>query len=95
MKHERRHVMELKHRQFTQVADEHIIGAGGKMVAVGLPENHHAAEKVRDVRMNVQLNRIRRFKNVAARSTWYHELLLELIKRKIEHKPLVMYLNGK
>jgi hypothetical protein len=97
MKLERRYVMELKHKHFENKinCNERLISANGRVVSVELPENHHAEDKVKDVRLNVQINRIRKFKNVAANSTWYHEMLHQLIQKKIERKPLVMYLNGK
>jgi hypothetical protein len=82
MKLERRYVMDLKNRHFDQHNDrnERLISANGCVLSVELPENHQAHEKVKDVRLNVQINRIRKFKKVAANSTWYHELLLELIQ---------------
>jgi hypothetical protein len=89
--------MELKQQQYdaaTKHNSGNLYATKGPYSSV-LPSKHHATEKVRDVRINVQLNRIRKFKNVAAQSVWYHDLLLELIKLKIERKPLIMYLNGK
>jgi hypothetical protein len=68
MNHERRYVMELKQQQYN-AASKHNSGnlyaAKGPYSSV-LPSKHHATEKVLDVRINVQLNRIRKFKNVAA-----------------------------
>jgi len=97
MKHERRYVMGLKKKQFNDLRSS----AAGNLhdskgpYASHLPEKSNASEKVNDVRLNVQLNRIRKYKHVAAKSIWYSELLMQLISKKIERKPLVLYLNGK
>lgn len=89
--------MDLKSQQYN-APEKHAAGnlhAKGDPYSIELPEKHHAAEKVRDVRINVQLNRVRKFKKTAAESVWYQDLLIELLKRKISRKPLVLYMNGK
>jgi len=66
--------MEIKNRNFDQYNDrnERLISANGRVTSVELPENHHAHEKLKEVRLNVQINKIRKFKKVAANSTWYN-----------------------
>lgn len=89
--------MELKKKQFDDFGNHSAANLRDDKgpYASRLPSRHNVTEKVHDARMNVQLSRIRRYKNVAAKSMWYSDLLMQLIQKKIERKPLVLYLNGK
>ena len=85
MKNERREIIELKTQQYNH-PQENAVGnlySKGGLYASKVPDNYHALEKVKDVRMNVALKRIRKYKQVAIKSLWYQDLLMDLIQRKI------------
>ena len=73
MKHERRYIMDMKKKQYDdpeKYVTANLYETNGPYSST-FPSKHCADEKVTDVRLNVQLNRIRKFKNVAAKSIWY------------------------
>jgi len=81
MNHERRQIMEMKKKQFNNPENikQCLLNTAGHPVAFDIPENMKISTKISSIRTNVQINRIRKFKNVAAKSIWYEDLLKELI----------------
>ena len=73
MNHERRQIMDMKKKKSDnpERVQQPVINAEGQIVQFEMPHNLHVAARVSDVRTNVQINRIRKFKNVAAKSIWY------------------------
>lgn len=49
-----------------------------------------------DIRLNAELHRLRRFKEVAHKTAkWYNQLAAMILAEKIQDEPLVMYMLGK
>ena len=87
MKLERRYILDLKKSQL-----ETPTSTNSKSIGVNDLPNHKRAKSVRN---SVQISRIKKYKQAAANSVWYQDLMAELIQRDIDSKPLVQYLNGK
>ena len=49
--------------------------------------------RMTDVRLNAELYRLRKFKNVAqSTAAWYNELAARVLAEKIQDEPLVLYM---
>ena len=85
--------MKIKRQQFNnpEVFNQANIHLATNSLEQKVPVNSQCADKMKDLRLNTELARLRVYKKVAEKTQWYSELIGRILAANIQEAPLVLY----
>ena len=85
--------MKIRKQQFNDpqtynLGNLHIVTTGMEQA---VPKNSQCADKMKDLRLNAELARLRMFKKVSGETRCFSEFISKVLDAKIQDRPLVLY----